>query len=195
MISINKDQGFIDIDSPFAKSVHLWGKVFIGIGLAFLLASVLEPVLSPAMWVMIFIAVVIFLIPGFLMLRYRLHILIEKDRLVEHKVRLYKESITEIRFDDVNKICLMFRIATATSAGNQTTFMVYPVLVLNRQGIARYGDNYYSLSGNLGLDEFSSRREFFDAMDDLSEITGLQITASKLCPAEVLERFERDDWR
>lgn len=195
MISINKDQGFIDIDSPFAKSVHSWGRVFIGIGLAFLLASAFEPLLSPSMWGMVFLAVVIFLIPGFLMLRYKLHILIEKDRLLEHKVRLYKKSVTEIRFVDVNKICLMFSISTATSAGNQTTFMIYPVLVLNSRGIARYGDNYYSLSGNLGLDEFANRKAFFDAMDDLSDITGLPVTASKLCPAEVLERFERDEWR
>lgn len=195
MININKDLGVIDIDSPFAKSVHGWGKVFVGVGFAFLLAAAFEPVLSPAMWVMIVIAVVVFFIPGFLMLRYTLHILIERGRLVEHKIRLYKESITEIRFDDVSKICLMFSISTATSAGNQTTFMIYPVLVLNRQGIARYGDNHYSLLGNLGLDEFANRRQFFDALDDLSEITGLQVTASKLCPPEVFERFEKDNWR
>mgnify|MGYP003625078950 CR=1 FL=1 len=158
MININRTLGVIDIDSPLAKIFRSLGKGALWIGVLALVFLTIGPGLR---WQAIVVVSVLFFIPGWLLLRYKLHVLITKEKLLERKIRFSKEKRIEIRFDDVNRICLMFRIATASSAGNRSSFMVYPMLVLNSQGIARYGDDYYSLLGNFSLDEFANRKEFF----------------------------------
>lgn len=127
------------------------------------------------------------------LLFYRNRLVIGRQAISESKYVLHRWKHNQLDITGIDRICIHFHISQSNSRSSKSELL--PVFVCNRQGIIQYGEEL-SLLGLASSQDFPTWDAFFDFVDQLSQLTGKEITASKDCPKFVFERFPQDSkWR